>query len=93
MHTTNLEMLLKLFFVQIFHKIFFYSDKNSKRARDLHLLKKLKFQLKEANEESGEFLVWYISSVYSPFSDRVVLPLHNIPSSGVLMKCIGAEFL
>ena len=23
----------------------------------------------------------YISSVYSPFSDRVVLPLHNILSS------------
>ena len=35
----------------------------------------------------------YISSVYSPFSDRVGLPLHNIPSSGVLMKSIGAEFL
>ena len=34
----------------------------------------------------------YISSVYSPFSDRVGLPLHNIPSSGVLMKSIGAEF-
>ena len=26
----------------------------------------------------------YISSVYSPFSDRVGLPLLNIPSSGVL---------
>ena len=35
----------------------------------------------------------YISSVYSPFSDRVGLPLHNIPSSGVLFKSIGAEFL
>ena len=35
----------------------------------------------------------YISSVYSPFSDGVGLPLHNIPSSGVLMKSIGAEFL
>ena len=34
-----------------------------------------------------------VSSVYSPFSDRVVLPLHNIPSSGVLMKNIGAVFL
>ena len=34
-----------------------------------------------------------ISSVYSPFSDGVGLPLHNIPSSGVLMKSIGAEFL
>ena len=34
-----------------------------------------------------------ISSVYSPFSDRVVLSLHNIPSSGVLIKSIGAEFL
>ena len=35
----------------------------------------------------------YILSVYSPFSDRVGLPLHNILSSGVLMKSIGAEFL
>ena len=35
----------------------------------------------------------YISSVYSQFSDRVGLPLHSIPSSGVLMKSIGAELL
>ena len=34
-----------------------------------------------------------MSSVYSPFSDRVGLSLHNIPSSGVLMKSIAAEFL
>ena len=34
----------------------------------------------------------YISLVYCPFSDRVGLPLYNIPSSGVLMKSIGAEF-
>ena len=33
-----------------------------------------------------------VSSGYSPFSDGVGLPLHNIPSSGVLMKSIGAEF-
>ena len=33
----------------------------------------------------------YISSVYSPFSDRGGLPLHNILSSGVLMKSIGAD--
>ena len=33
------------------------------------------------------------SSVCSPFSHGVGLPLHNIPSSGVLMKSIGAEFL
>ena len=32
-------------------------------------------------------------SVYSPFYDRVGLPLHNIPSSGVLMENIGAEIL
>ena len=32
----------------------------------------------------------YISSVYSPFSDGVGLPLHNIPSPGV--KSIGADF-
>ena len=35
----------------------------------------------------------YISSVYSSFSDRGGLPLHNINSSGVLMKSIGAEYL
>ena len=31
-------------------------------------------------------------SVYSPFSDRVGLPLHNTPFPGVLMKSIGAAF-
>ena len=35
----------------------------------------------------------YISSVYSPFYDKVGLPLHNIPSSGVLVKSIGANFM
>ena len=35
----------------------------------------------------------YISSVYCPFSDRFGLPLHNFPSSGLLMKSIGADFL
>ena len=35
----------------------------------------------------------YISLVYSPFSDRVELPLHDIPFSGVLMKSIGPELL
>ena len=35
----------------------------------------------------------YISSVYSPFSVRVALPLHDIHSLGVLMKSIGAECL
>ena len=34
----------------------------------------------------------YISSVYSPFSVRVRLPLHNIPSPGVLMKNILSRF-
>lgn len=29
------------------------SDKNSKRARDLHLLKKLKQLLKDSKEETG----------------------------------------
>ena len=33
-----------------------------------------------------------ISSVYSPFSDRVGLSLHNTPFPGVLMKSIGAAF-
>ena len=46
----------------------------------------------------GEFINFisrlaYISSVYSLFSNRVGLPLPNIPSSGVLLKSIGAEFL
>ena len=36
--------------------------------------------------------VAYILSVYSPFSDRVGLPLHNTPFPGVLMKSIGAAF-
>ena len=35
----------------------------------------------------------YISSVYIAFSERVGLPFNNIPSSGVLMKIIGTEFL
>ena len=35
----------------------------------------------------------YISSVYSPFSDGVGLSLYNIPSSGVLVKSIGAIVL
>ena len=34
----------------------------------------------------------YILSVYSPFSDRVGLPLHNTPFPEVLMKSIGAAF-
>ena len=34
----------------------------------------------------------YISSVYGLFTNRVGLRLHNIPSPGVLMKSIGAEF-
>ena len=35
----------------------------------------------------------HISSVYSPFSDRAGIPLHNIPSPEVLMKSFGAELL
>ena len=42
---------------------------------------------------SGTALSLYISSVYSPFSDGVGLPLHNSPSSRVLMKSIRTEFL
>ena len=34
----------------------------------------------------------YTLSVYSPFFDRVGLPLHNTPFPGVLMKSIGAAF-
>ena len=33
-----------------------------------------------------------LNPVYSPFSDRVGLPLHNTPFPGVLMKNIGAFF-
>ena len=48
-------------------------------------------------KDGSHVVLWtackYISSYYSPFSDRDGLPLHNIPSSGVLMKSIGAEFL
>ena len=44
----------------------------------------------------GYCLLWLeprnnISSIYSPFSERVV-PLHNIPSPGVFMKSIKAEY-
>ena len=35
----------------------------------------------------------YILLVYSPFSDRVGLPLHNIPSPGVLLKSTETEFV
>ena len=38
------------------------------------------------------FSVVYILLVYSLFSDRVGLPLHNTPFPGVLMKSIGATF-
>ena len=34
-----------------------------------------------------------LSSVCSPFSERVGLHPHNAPFPGVLMKSIGAEFL
>ena len=37
--------------------------------------------------------IYMIGLYYSQFSDGVGLPLHNIPSSGVLVKSIGAEFL
>ena len=44
--------------------------------------------------ETNQFLSYieYILSFYSPFSDRVGLPLHNTPFPGVLMKSIGAVF-
>ena len=35
----------------------------------------------------------YMLSVYIPFSDRVGLFLHSIPSPGVFMKIIGVEVL
>ena len=39
------------------------------------------------------YIYIYISSVCSPFSDGIGLPLHIIPSPGVLMKSIGAQIL
>ena len=39
-----------------------------------------------------DYIFDYILAVYSPFSDRVGLPLHNTPFPGVLMKSIGAAF-
>ena len=44
-------------------------------------------------DDTDERTINYISSVYGPFSDRVGLPLNIIPSPGVLMNYIGAEFL
>ena len=38
-------------------------------------------------------MLYYILSVYSPFSDRARLPPHNTPFPGVLMKSIRAAFL
>ena len=38
------------------------------------------------------YIYIYILSVYSPFSDRVGLPLPNTPFAGVLMKSIVAAF-
>ena len=35
---------------------------------------------------------YYILSVYSPFSDRIGLPIHNTPFPGVLIKSIGTAF-
>ena len=43
----------KVFICVLIFYFIFYSDKSSKRARDLHLLKKLKTILKENTEESG----------------------------------------
>ena len=33
----------------------------------------------------------YISSVYSPLSDRVGFPLHNTPTLGILIKSTGSR--
>ena len=38
-------------------------------------------------------LIYIYINGFSPFSNRDGLPIRNIPSSGVLMKSIGAEFL
>ena len=44
-------------------------------------------------ENNVLYIYIYISLVYSLYSDRVGLPVHNISSPGVLMKSIGAELL
>ena len=46
----------------------------------------------KVNRDGSSELRLYISSVYCLFSDGVGLPLHNIPSSGVLVKSIEAIF-
>lgn len=43
--------------VVFFSLFLLHSDKNSKRARDLHLLKKLKTLLKEHTHNSGELVL------------------------------------
>ena len=40
--------------ISIYCDLLYYSDKNSKRARDMHLLKNLKITLKEHSTEGGE---------------------------------------
>ena len=37
--------------------------------------------------------IYILSSVYNPVSDRVGLPLNNIPSPGVLMQSVGSMLL
>ena len=49
------------------------------------------FSNDDINYNHSLYIYIYIL-VYSPFSDSVGLPLHKIPSSGILKKSFGAVF-
>lgn len=52
----NIKILLPMLHLFDYHCFFHYSDKNSKRARDLHLLKKLKTFLKEGDYDDEKLV-------------------------------------
>ena len=63
---------------------------NTQRRRICGAMGVFKYPVTHTQRETTEII---IASVYGPFSDGIGLPLHNIPSSGVLVKSIGAAFL
>lgn len=52
----NIKILLSVLHLSDYHCFFHYSDKNSKRARDLHILKKLKTFLKEGDYDDEKLV-------------------------------------
>ena len=56
---------------------FVFSDKNSKRARDMHLLKKLMLTLKENSSESGKFAPQLLLNSYHFTGSRICNKLMN----------------